>query len=223
MSASAPLLRLWPNSPDHKIEAAWIPLPSLKGKSIPGWLHLPPNYKGGRIPAGALDFGHGRLQEGFVPRALRRSLARARHRGPRIGRARAPTESPLIGIRRACRAGRSGNELSTAGSPRGTRSTPRASASSGVELRLVSSARRRRGRAAPCAVCDAAQPAWTSLRSSKRPRRASNADLHVMSGYDRRGRVRPCSRRRSRWRVADKIAIPDLVIAGEVDDSPARD
>jgi len=34
---------------DHRVEAAWIPLPG--GKSLPGWLHLPPSYRGGRVPA----------------------------------------------------------------------------------------------------------------------------------------------------------------------------
>ena len=34
---------------DHHVEAAWIPLPG--GKSLPAWFHLPPGYRGGRIPA----------------------------------------------------------------------------------------------------------------------------------------------------------------------------
>jgi dienelactone hydrolase len=33
---------------DHHVEAAWIPLPD--GKALPAWLHLPPGYRGGRIP-----------------------------------------------------------------------------------------------------------------------------------------------------------------------------
>lgn len=33
---------------EHKVEAAWIP---FQGKALPGWLHLPPGYSGGRIPA----------------------------------------------------------------------------------------------------------------------------------------------------------------------------
>lgn len=33
---------------DHKVEAAWIP---FQGKALPGWLHLPPGYNGGKIPA----------------------------------------------------------------------------------------------------------------------------------------------------------------------------
>jgi dienelactone hydrolase len=33
---------------DHPVEAAWIP---FRGKALPAWLHLPPGYSGGRIPA----------------------------------------------------------------------------------------------------------------------------------------------------------------------------
>jgi dienelactone hydrolase len=33
---------------DHKVEAAWVP---FQGKALPGWLHLPPGYRQGRIPA----------------------------------------------------------------------------------------------------------------------------------------------------------------------------
>lgn len=34
---------------DHRVEAAWIPLPG--GKAIPGWFHLPYGYLGARVPA----------------------------------------------------------------------------------------------------------------------------------------------------------------------------
>lgn len=34
---------------DHRVEAAWVPLPG--GKKIPGWFHLPYGYRGGRVPA----------------------------------------------------------------------------------------------------------------------------------------------------------------------------
>ena len=34
---------------DHRVEAAWIPLPG--GKKIPGWLHLPYGHSCGRVPA----------------------------------------------------------------------------------------------------------------------------------------------------------------------------
>jgi dienelactone hydrolase len=33
---------------DHRVEAAWIPLPG--GQSLPAWLHLPPGHRGGRVP-----------------------------------------------------------------------------------------------------------------------------------------------------------------------------
>jgi len=32
---------------DHRVEAVWIP---FKGKHLPGWLHLPPTYDGGKVP-----------------------------------------------------------------------------------------------------------------------------------------------------------------------------
>jgi dienelactone hydrolase len=32
---------------DHHVEAVWIP---FKDTAIPAWFHLPPNYKGGRVP-----------------------------------------------------------------------------------------------------------------------------------------------------------------------------
>jgi dienelactone hydrolase len=33
---------------DHRVEAAWIPLPG--GQSLPAWFHLPPNHRGERVP-----------------------------------------------------------------------------------------------------------------------------------------------------------------------------
>jgi dienelactone hydrolase len=33
---------------DHRVEAVWIP---FADKVVPAWFHLPPSYKGGRIPA----------------------------------------------------------------------------------------------------------------------------------------------------------------------------
>ncbi len=33
---------------DHHVEAAWVP---FQGKALPGWLHLPPGYNGGKLPA----------------------------------------------------------------------------------------------------------------------------------------------------------------------------
>ena len=36
------------NLADHHVEAVWIP---FQGKALPGWLHLPPGYSGGKLPA----------------------------------------------------------------------------------------------------------------------------------------------------------------------------
>lgn len=47
----------------HKIEAVMIP---FKGKSLPGWFHLPPQYKGGRIPVVISFPGMDTYKEVFV-------------------------------------------------------------------------------------------------------------------------------------------------------------
>ena len=48
---------------DHKIEPVFIP---FKGKSLPGWFHLPPNYSGGRIPVVISFPGMDTYKEVFV-------------------------------------------------------------------------------------------------------------------------------------------------------------
>jgi alpha-beta hydrolase superfamily lysophospholipase len=47
----------------HKIEPVFIP---FKGKSLPGWFHLPPNYAGGRIPVVISFPGMDTYKEVFV-------------------------------------------------------------------------------------------------------------------------------------------------------------
>src|ERR1041384_1855943 len=47
----------------HKIEPVFIP---FKGKTLPGWFHLPPNYKGGRIPVVISFPGMDTYKEVFV-------------------------------------------------------------------------------------------------------------------------------------------------------------
>ncbi|MEW6449225.1 MAG: alpha/beta hydrolase [Pseudomonadota bacterium] len=48
---------------DHKIEPVFIP---LNGGQMPGWFHLPPNYKGGRIPVVISFPGMDTYKEVFV-------------------------------------------------------------------------------------------------------------------------------------------------------------
>ena len=47
----------------HKIEPVFIP---FKGKSLPGWFHLPPSYRGGRIPVVISFPGMDTYKEVFV-------------------------------------------------------------------------------------------------------------------------------------------------------------
>ena len=48
---------------DHRIEPVMIP---FKGKALPGWFHLPPNYQGGRIPVVISFPGMDTYKEVFV-------------------------------------------------------------------------------------------------------------------------------------------------------------
>lgn len=48
---------------DHQVEPVWIP---LGDKALPGWFHLPPGYRGGRLPAVLAIPGMDSFKEGLV-------------------------------------------------------------------------------------------------------------------------------------------------------------
>ena len=78
---------------DHRVEAAWVP---FQGKALPGWLHLPPGYSGGRIPAVWSIPGMDGFKEGGVAmygdRWLTRGIAVLTLEGP------GQYESAVLGI-----------------------------------------------------------------------------------------------------------------------------
>lgn len=78
---------------DRKVEAAWIP---FQGKALPGWLHLPPGYGGGRIPAVVAIPGMDGFKEASVAmygdRWLTRGIAVLSIEGP------GQYESAVLGI-----------------------------------------------------------------------------------------------------------------------------
>lgn len=78
---------------DHRVEPAWIP---FKGRHLPGWLHLPPGYDGGRLPTVIEIPGMDGFKEIGVSlygdRWLNRSFAVLTVDGP------GQNESPLLGI-----------------------------------------------------------------------------------------------------------------------------
>jgi len=78
---------------DHHVEAAWIP---YQGKKLPGWFHLPPGYKGGRIPAVVVVPGMDSFKETAVAMygdsLLNRGFAVLAMEGP------GQYECPLLGI-----------------------------------------------------------------------------------------------------------------------------
>src|SRR5262249_29736596 len=78
---------------DHKIEAVSIP---FKTKSIPGWLHLPPGYSGGKVPVVIAIPGMDSFKEVNVALAndrwMQRGVAVLSIDGP------GQYESPLLGV-----------------------------------------------------------------------------------------------------------------------------
>jgi len=78
---------------DHRVEAVWVP---FQGKAIPAWFHLPPNYKGGRIPVVISIPGMDSFKEVMVAlygdRWLNRGIAVLSIDGP------GQYEAPMIGI-----------------------------------------------------------------------------------------------------------------------------
>ncbi len=61
---------------DHHVEAVWIP---FRGQALAGWLHLPPGYRGGRLPAVVVISGMDGYKERDTPmygdRWMRRGMA----------------------------------------------------------------------------------------------------------------------------------------------------
>ena len=78
---------------DHKVEAVSIP---FKGKSIPGWFHLPPGYTGGKLPVVISIPGMDSFKETGVALANDRWLSR----GVAVLAIDGPGqyESPLLGL-----------------------------------------------------------------------------------------------------------------------------
>jgi dienelactone hydrolase len=78
---------------DHRVEAVSIP---FKGKHVPAWFHLPPDYRGGRIPVVIAVPGMDSFKEASVALAndrwLSRGMAVLAIDGP------GQYESPLLGL-----------------------------------------------------------------------------------------------------------------------------
>ena len=78
---------------DHRVEPAWVP---LGNRAIPAWLHLPPGYAGGRIPAVIAIPGMDSFKEIQVAlygdRFLNRGMAVLAIDGP------GQYEAPMIGL-----------------------------------------------------------------------------------------------------------------------------
>jgi dienelactone hydrolase len=78
---------------DHPVEAVWVP---FKDKAIPGWLHLPANYSGGKLPVVIAVPGMDSFKEILVAlygdRFLNRGMAVLAIDGP------GQYEAPMVGV-----------------------------------------------------------------------------------------------------------------------------
>ena len=78
---------------DRHVEAAWVP---FKDTALPGWFHLPPNYRGGRIPTVIVIPGMDNFKEASIAlygdRWLNRGMAVLAIDGP------GQYETPILGI-----------------------------------------------------------------------------------------------------------------------------
>ena len=80
---------------DHTVETVWIP---FQGTAIPAWFHLPPNYRGGRIPVVVAIPGMDTYKEALVSlygdRWLNRGIAVLAIDGP--GQYESPARRPHL-------------------------------------------------------------------------------------------------------------------------------
>jgi len=82
---------------EHRVEEVWIPMPaSAGGKPLPAWLHLPPDYKGGKVPVVIAVPGMDSFKEVstflYGDKFLNRGIAVLAIDGP------GQYEAPLLGI-----------------------------------------------------------------------------------------------------------------------------
>ena len=177
---------------DHKIEPVMIP---FKGKTLPAWFHLPPNYQGGRIPVVISVPGMDSYKEVFValegrplgPNAASpcwRSTGRAsaecrvlgltvsmRRTGRRSGsRGRLTAGAALRSIRRRSAPSAPASARSSAPSSRRTsRASAPASPTPTISSRASMPSSRRRGRPTKSASCTCrASPTRRSSTTSAR-------------------------------------------------------
>ena len=104
---------------DHKVEAAWIP---FKDTALPAWFHLPPNYKGGKIPVVINVPGMDSYKE-IQTCAVRRPLPQPRLRDAQHRRAGPVRSRRCSASISAWRTGSRPAKRCATGSPSGPRST----------------------------------------------------------------------------------------------------
>jgi dienelactone hydrolase len=199
---------------DHKIEAVWIP---FEGSRLPGWLHLPYGYQGGRVPAVVLIPGMDSFKEGGVAlygdRWLNRGLAVLAIEGP------GQYECPVLGIYMSVpawvEAARAFYEFAASRPELDPERIGVAGTSFGSFAGTISAGAEPRYRA--CAVAGTAlEPGWNTVFNEASPtfkrRFMYMANIRDEAKFDEFAKSLT-------WEgYADKINVPYLCIAGESDE-----
>jgi len=199
---------------DHKVEAAWIP---FKGQALPGWFHLPPGYSGGRIPAVVSIPGMDGFKEASVSmygdRWLSRGIAVLAIEGP------GQYESAVLGIHASME-----NWIDAAGSIMAwMRARPEidparigvAGQSFGSFFATISCAAEPRYKA--CAVsATCLEPGFHTIFEEASP--TFKQRFMYMAGYTNEDAFDGFVRTLTWEGHAEKIRVPYLCIAGEMDE-----
>ncbi len=199
---------------DHKIEAVWIP---FEGKQLPGWLHLPYGYQGGRIPAVVLIPGMDSFKEGAVAlygdRWLNRGLAVLAIEGP------GQYECAVLGIHMSvpawAEAARAFYEFAASRPEIDAQRVGVAGVSFGSFAGTISAGAEPRFKA--CAVSGTAlEPGWNTVFNEASP--TFKKRFMYMANIRDEAKFDDFAKSLTGQGYAEKIRVPYLCIAGESDE-----
>ncbi len=199
---------------DHKVEAAWV---QFQGKALPGWLHLPPGYQGGRIPAVWAIPGMDGFKEGAVAmygdRWLSRGIAVLALEGP--GQYESAVHGIHVSVPNWMAAGRAVYEWMAARPEFDPSRIGVSGVSFGSLFGTIATASEPRFRA--CAVSSTClEPGCHTIFEEASP--TFKRRFMYMSGYTEEGKFDKFVKSLTWEGHVEKIKVPYLCVAGESDE-----
>jgi dienelactone hydrolase len=199
---------------DHKIEEIWIP---FQGKKLPGWLHLPYGYGGGRIPAVVSIPGMDSFKEGGVSlygdRWLNRGIAVLAIEGP--GQYECPILGIYMSVPRWAEAAKAFYEYAASRPEIDPQRIGVIGTSFGSFAGTISTGAEPRYKA--CAVSGTAlEPGWNTVFNDASP--TFKKRFMYMANMQDEAKFNEYAKSLTWEGYAEKIRVPYLVIAGESDE-----